>query len=384
MTEPSLLPGHSAPQHRSAGHRAARKKRSGCLPMLIAMLITLAAIAAAGFYVVKPWWEDTFGDPEDFAGPGRGNVCFMVMEGDSVRSVGDRLEEEGVVASSDAFSDAAQATDASVFPGTFGLKKEMDAESAVEVLSDMSNGGCVAELTFLPGKSVTELVKLLAENTDFGRKDYQRVLDRPDVLGLPAAADGSAEGYLFPGSYEVDPKDTPRTILKAMVDRWHTEAAELDIEARAADLGYSVHDLMTIASLVEAEGSTLDDDDKARIARVIYNRLEDPTAETAGFLQIDATIAYAVGGNPGVALTQEQLDIDSPYNTRIYKGLPPGPIAAPSVASIEAALDPAEGDWLYYVTVNLKTGETKFAETHDEFLEYKAEFTEYCQTSDAC
>jgi UPF0755 protein len=298
--------------------------------------------------------------------------------------VGDRLEDEGVVASSDAFSDAAEAEGASVFPGTYGLKKEMDAGSAVVVLSDMSNSGCVSELTFLPGKTVDEVVKLLAQNTDFSRADYQKVLDRPDALGLPPAADGNAEGYLAPGSYEVDPKSTPRTILKAMVDRWHKEAADLDLDQGAARLGYDVHELMTVASLVEAEGATLDAEDKARIARVIYNRLENPTGETVGFLQLDATVAYALGRNPGVALTQEQKDIDSPYNTHVYKGLPPGPIEAPGPASIEAALNPAPGDWFYYVTVDLETGETKFAETHDEFLTYKAELTEYCETSDAC
>lgn len=385
MTEASVLPEHPRPEDRPVGHRAARpKRRSGCLPMLLVLAVVVAVGAAAWFKVISPWWDDMFGEPDDFAGPGHGNLCFVVMEGDSVSSVGDRLEEEGVVASSDAFSDAAETDGASVFPGTYGLKKEMDAGSAVGVLSDLSNSGCVSALTFLPGKTVDEVVKLLAQNTDFSRADYQKVLDRPDALGLPPAADGNAEGYLAPGSYEVDPKDTPRSILKAMVDRWRGEAEDLRLEAKAADLGYDVHDMMTIASLVEAEGSTLDAGDKAKIARAIYNRLEDPTAETAGFLQIDATIAYAVGGNPGVALTQEQLDIDSPYNTRKYKGLPPGPIAAPSASSIDAALNPAGGDWLYWVTVDLKTGETKFSETHEEFLDDKAEYTAYCETSDAC
>jgi UPF0755 protein len=352
--------------------------------MLVFVLIAGLLIAGAGWYVVRPWVQDLFADPEDYAGPGQGYVCFEVRQGDTITSVGNRLVDAGVVASSESFADAAQKADTGVFPGNYGLKEQMRSSDAAEVLSDMRNEGCLAELTFLPGKTVNELVRLLAQNTDFSKADYQKVLRNPDALGLPPDAAGNAEGYLAPGVYEIGREDTPKTILKAMVDRWHEEAGERDLETQAADLGYSVHELMTIASLVEAEASTLSSDDKARVARVIYNRLEDPTAETAGFLQIDATVAYALGRNPGVALTQEQLQVDSPYNTRLHKGLPPGPITAPSAESIDAALNPADGEWLYWVTVNLRTAETKFALDHDEFLEYKAELNAYCDTSEAC
>ncbi len=139
---------------------------------------------------------------------------------------------------------------------------------------------------------------------------------------------------------------------------------------------------MTIASLVEAEGRG---DDMPKIARVIYNRLENPgTAGTTGRLEIDATVNYALGRNLGVAISSEDLQVDSPYNTRVNAGLPPGPIEAPGDDALAAALAPADGDWYYYVTVDLRTGETKFAENYDEFLRYKAEFRTYCETSDAC
>ncbi|MEZ0579993.1 endolytic transglycosylase MltG [Nocardioides sp. MH1] len=375
---------HDAPP---APPRDRRRKRrfSGCLPMLVFVAV-LAALIFALFKVVDPLAEvkGWFADPKDFDGPGTGHVCFEVKEGDNIGSVGGRLVDEGVVGSDEAFSDAAEAADAGVFPGTFPLQREMKASDAVEVLADPGNSGCLSKLTFLPGKTVKEIVALLAKNTDFSRAAYEKALRDPDALGLPAEAAGNAEGYLAPGSYEVGRNATPRSILRAMVTRWSEEAKDLDLEGRASDLGYTVHEMMTIASLVEAEGSTLSDEDKARIARVIYNRLENPTAETAGFLQIDSTIAYALGRNPGVALTEDQLQIDSPYNTREHKGLPPGPIDAPSSASLNAALNPAEGDWLYWVTVNLRTGKTKFALDHDEFLQYKAEYTAYCDTSDAC
>ncbi|HEY7720021.1 MAG TPA: endolytic transglycosylase MltG, partial [Pedococcus sp.] len=115
-----------------------------------------------------------------------------------------------------------------------------------------------------------------------------------------------------------------------------------------------------------------------KIARVIYNRLEGE--ETNGLLQIDATVNYAADNELGAVPTTEDLELDSPYNTYKYPGLPPTPIEAPGEAALEAAANPADGGWYYYVTVNLKTGETKFAETYDEFLTYKDELREYCAT----
>jgi UPF0755 protein len=135
-----------------------------------------------------------------------------------------------------------------------------------------------------------------------------------------------------------------------------------------------------VASLVEAEAAR--DEDRGKVARVIYNRLTGD--ETDGLLQIDATVNYAADNELGAVPTSEDLEIDSPYNTYQRPGLPPGPIEAPGDAAIAAAAAPSDGDWYYYVTVNLRTGETKFAETYDEFLTYKDEYTEYCTTSDAC
>jgi UPF0755 protein len=124
-----------------------------------------------------------------------------------------------------------------------------------------------------------------------------------------------------------------------------------------------------------------------KIARVIYNRIENPgTAGTIGKLQIDATVNFAAGNTLGAVPTQEDLDIDSPYNTYQNVGLPPGPIESPGDEAIAAAAHPADGDWYYYVTVNLKTGLTKFAETSDEFLQYKQELRDYCanESGGAC
>jgi UPF0755 protein len=162
-----------------------------------------------------------------------------------------------------------------------------------------------------------------------------------------------------------------------MVARWEQAATDNDLEAGAEALGYSPQEIMTIASLIEAEGRG---EYRVKIARVIYNRLEIDPNPAAGFLQIDATVNYALDRELVAVPTSEDLEVDSPYNTYANKGLPPGPIEAPGDASIQAALHPAEGPWFFYVTVNLKTGETKFTDDYDEFLQFKQELQEYCET----
>ncbi|MDF1605604.1 endolytic transglycosylase MltG [Nocardioides sp. YIM 152315] len=365
------------------GRRRSRKRRSvpGCLAVIVAL-----AVIVGGFYFVVTWGIDKIGDQfssaDDYPGPGHGNVTFQVHSGDTAAVMGRNLKSDGVVASVEAFIDAANADPESngIQAGYFPLKKEMAAADVVDVLVDPSN--MVKDtVTFPEGLRVVDMVKILAEQTDYSKKDFEKVLDKPDKLGLPDYADGNPEGYLFPATYDFGPDATPESMLTDMVDRWRQAAEDADLEAAAADLGYTPQELMTVASLVEAEGRG---DDMPKIARAIYNRLQPDNTETNGLLQIDATVNYALGRNLGVALTEEDLAVDSPYNTRLYPGLPPGPIEAPGDDAINAALNPAEGPWYYWVTVNLKTGETKFATTLDEFNEYKAEFLQYCETSEAC
>jgi UPF0755 protein len=120
---------------------------------------------------------------------------------------------------------------------------------------------------------------------------------------------------------------------------------------------------------------------------VIYNRLDGPGDQqgTNGLLQIDATVNYALDRKGVVAVTTEETqNTDSPYNTYLHPGLPPGPINSPGDEAIQAALHPADGDWYYYVTVNLRTGETRFGKTYQDFLKFKQEFAQYCTTSTRC
>jgi UPF0755 protein len=367
------------------GRRRKGRGLKGCLAVLIALVVLIG-----GFYVALTqgvsWVANQFQGPDDYPGPGTGSVEFTVNEGDTTAQIGRNLKADGVTKSVQAFIDAAagEPEAAGIQVGAYELQKEMKAADALEVLIDPDNLIGFPTVTIPEGLRLTEIVSTLAQNTDFPEQAWNRALQQPDKIGLPDYAGGNAEGYLFPATYEIKPGMKPVRILKMMVDRWREAADAAGLEERAAELGKTPGELMIIASLVEAEGRG---DDMPKIARVIYNRLDGPGDKggTNGTLGIDASIAYGLGLSPGsTELTPEQLAEDTPYNTRINAGLPPTPIEAPGDDAIAAAANPAEGDWYYYVTVDLATGETKFYEDYDGFLEGRDEYKAYCETSDRC
>ncbi|WP_166139538.1 endolytic transglycosylase MltG [Nocardioides ochotonae] len=377
-------PAHNQGAHAYVPGGRRRRERSrlpGCLAALVALAVVVGGLywgVSAGVAKI----QSLFGEPEDYPGPGTGQVMFEVAQGDTISQMGRNLKDAGVVASVDAFTDAASANPDStgIQVGYFELKKEMRAADAVDVLVDPSNIVSAA-VTIPEGLRVVDIVEILADKTDFSAGAFEKALVQPGKIGLPDYAKGNPEGYLFPATYAFGPKDKPVDMIRAMVRRWEQAAESAGLLDAAKRLGYTPHELMTIASLVEAEGRG---EDMPKIARVIYNRLETEGYPTNGKLEIDATVNYALGRNLGVAISPEDLAVDSPYNTRRYAGLPPGPIEAPGDDAIAAAAAPAEGPWFFYVTVDLRTGETKFTEDYDEFLTFKAEFQEYCKTSDAC
>lgn len=374
--EPAAARSHAAPRSRRR-----RKRRLGCLPVLL----VLAVLVGGAYFAVNAGMSalrDRFDPAPDYSGAGTDSVLVEVQSGDSAWQIGSTLVEKDVVKSVEAFTDAATADPAStgIQVGFYEMRKQMSAEAALEILLDPAN--MVQNAVTVPeGYTVDQIVQTLAENTDFSAQEYEKVLASPKAIGLPSYAGGNAEGYLFPATYMVPPDATPKSVLTMMVDRWRQAADEAGLEAAAKRLGYTPAELMVVASLVEAESNR--DEDRGKVARVVYNRLE--TDATNHLLQIDAAVNYAHDRALGVALTTEDLEIDSPYNTYKSPGLPPTPIEAPGDAAIEAAANPTDGPWVYYVTVNLRTGETKFTESYDEFLEFKAEYKEYCRTqSDNC
>jgi len=368
----------------SRGRRRAKKKRRGvgCLASLVVLALLIGGgvlLVVAGIDKVK----DLFGGPADFSGAGTGEVTIEVHEGDSAAAIGRTLKAAGVVKSIDAFVEAASADERSrgIQVGFYQLAKQMSAENALAVLVNPDNL-IRAQVTIPEGLTVDQIVARLVKGTDFKASQFRRVLANPGALGFPSYAEGNPEGYLFPATYEIKPNATPLSVVKGMVDRFNAAAADLSLADRAADVGLSPHDVVTVASIIEREVNR--EQDLAGVAEVIDNRLAGRCAETGRLLQMDSTVHYAAGANDSVFTTDEMRNTDSPYNTYKVPGLPPGPISAPGEAALEAALNPTDKGYCFFVAVNLETGETLFASTQAQHAANVAKLDEYCATSDLC
>ena len=195
--------------------------------------------------------------------------------------------------------------------------------------------------------------------------DYNTALKNTAALGLPSYAKGNPEGYLFPDTYEIQPDVTATQVLQQMVQSFNQEATAVDLTQAAAKVHLTPAEVIVVASLAQAEGGT--DADFPKIAEVIYNRLHIGMK-----LDLDSTVLFALN-KYGIQATDADLNTNSPYNTYKFEGLPPGPIDCPGAAAIQAALNPATGNYLYFVTVNPKTKETLFTSSESQFEQYQAE-----------
>jgi UPF0755 protein len=343
-----------------------------CLAVVLALAILLGGGYVAYSFGLSAL-RDRLRPPADYSGSGSGKVMVEIKDGDAASDIAATLKTRGVVRSLEAFTDAARDDPKSVGiqVGFYQLRKKMSAEAALAVLVRPANR--IRNVVTVPeGLRVDQIVDLLVEKTKFSERQYERVLASPRTIGLPSYAQGDPEGYLFPATYELAPNATPRSILTSMVQRYESAVADLDLTAKAKALGYSAHDLMTVASIVQSEGRLAND--LPKIARVLYNRLDEDRP-----LQVDSTVVYIFRSEGKITTTDAQRATDSPYNTYRNAGLPPTPISAPGEAAIKAALEPADGSWLYFVTTDPSTGETRFATSYRDHLKNVRLFRAYCQ-----
>lgn len=305
-------------------------------------------------------------ESNDYVGSGTGSVNVTVSRGESLTQIGNSLQAADVVKSVESFTSAAANNEASstIGPGNYAMKLQMSGESALLLMLDPASRAA-SRLVLPEGLRLEETVALSASATGLPAADFDQVLEDPEVLALPSWAESRPEGFMFPATYDLVGDENAEAILGALVERFNQSSNNIDLEARAAQAGRSPYEILTVASLLEGE---VIPEDFAKVAAVVYNRLE---AEMP--LQFDSTVSYALGLDE-LELSKEQLETQSPYNTYQVKGLPPTPINSPGESALEAALAPAKGKWLYFVTVNPDTGETKFAKTYEKFLQLKAEY----------
>ena len=331
------------------------------LLVVAAVLVALVAALVVGGQKV---YDSAFGSAPDYDGPGTGSVVVQVQPGDSAGDIGSTLLSKGVVKSVKAFTEAASEDTRSrgVQPGFYSLRLKMAAKEALALLLD-PKARVRGRVTLPEGISTAKVVERLTRYTELKRADVVASLENPAVLGLPPYANNRPEGFLFPATYDVEPGTGAVDALTMMTEKFAEEAAAIDLEARAKAMGLTPYEVVIIASLVEAE--TALDEDRPKVARVVLNRLEKGMP-----LQFDSTVNY-VREEKKARLSLKDIAVESPYNTYTNKGLPPTPINSPGRLALEAALAPAQGDYVYFITID-KEGHSLFTASYDEFLEAKA------------
>jgi UPF0755 protein len=323
----------------------------------------LLALAAALVFI---WFLISLFQP--FAGGGTGKVIVQIPKGSSSSKIGTILARDDVISSGFFFNIRAtlEGKRGSLHSGRFQLKRDMSYSAAIEALSKPPPKVIAVKVVIPEGYTRRQIADLVGEDALSGSYLSATVHSKllsPKHYGAPSGT-RDLEGFLFPATYEL----TAGAPVKRLVDEQLTAFRQrftAEDSRRARELHVTPYQLLTVASMIEREAQT--EHDRPRIAAVIYNRLKEGIP-----LGIDATIYYAVELQKGIAtytgeLTESQLKIDSPYNSRTHKGLPPTPISNPGEASIEAAAHPSHVPYLYYVAGADGCGEQVFSKTYAEF-----------------
>ena len=326
---------------------APKNRVKGALAAIISIGI-LAGLVAGGYLAARDSINDFISrfQVEDYDGTGGPTVQITIEPGDTGRDVANKLVEADVIKSFEAIYRDMIAADPTIFPGVYEYPSQIPAAQALQIL--LSNTNKVVVQTTIPeGFTVAKMLPRLESDLGLSRADLEAAIDNA-MDRVPDAA-VSIEGFLFPATYTFNPGVSADTVINTMLDRMEAELQDYDLTLKES------LSVLTLASIVQLEG--LIESDLFKISRVFANRLDRNIA-----LQSDPTVKYYFEGS--IDSFQEGMsDEDNPFNTYYNPGLPPGPIASPGSLAIEATLRPAEGDWLYFVSINLITGETVFSET---------------------
>lgn len=357
------------------------------------VVLVLAVVVGLGIlgYTKGRQWIDSFG-VADYPGPGDAAVQVTIPKGASSKTMAAILLQADVVASSQAFLNAVNDDMGSynkIFPGIHNMKTKM---SGVEALAALADPGNLIQNTFMipegtrdtvafntinqkTGVAVADLEALAADPTGLGLPTWAV---NPDTTDQPEGFNDQLQGYLFPDTYSFDPQPTAASVLAPMVTQFNQVISSIGFVDRAQAENLTPQQAVVLASIVQMEGNSTD---MADIAQVFLNRLAIGMP-----LQSDATVAYANNLTGTVFTNGDQRALASPYNTYINPsnptgGLPPAAICNPGQAALEAVVNPSGADYLFFVTVNLDTGETKFATTLAEHDQYTEQLRAWCSAN---
>lgn len=371
---------------RSMEPKYVQRRQRGLAVFAASLILIIGAVVYIG---VRISGEDATVNGRDFQGSGNSVYQLVeVPEGSSVSQLGPELEERGIVKTDSAFQTAAANNPdaANIQPGFYRLQGEMSAVAAVQALLDPANlvelldiygGATLLDVQVVGGSNrpgiysqISRVTCTEGSSNCISSEELQQVgaTTDPAALGVPEWAQDAVlsrgedpkrlEGLIVPGRYVVNPQLDATGIITDLVTRSAQQYTDTGIVARASALGLSPYELLTSASLVEREAPAGDFD---KVARVILNRLDEPMR-----LEFDSTVNYGLP-DVEVATTDEDRAQVTPWNTYAKDGLPETPIAAASIEAIEAMENPAEGDWLFFVTID-QDGTTVFNNTFEEHL----------------
>lgn len=372
----ALFDGAGAANARDSRHaKDRRKSRIAAWVIFGVILAILGGITAGGFYVWNTYedkirafmgWEE----PKDYeAGLATGEALVTIVSGDTGSTISQTLYEAGVTKTPEAFYDylVQSAQNPPFQPGVYALQQKMTSAAALTALLDPANK---QEFTAQLPEGLTEAQTLdrLSASLGLPLADLQAATADPSAYGVNAT---SLEGWLFPATYTFDPSVTAQDVITTLVNR---TVQSLDTAGVSVDQRQQV---LITASIIEREARQTDDFYK--VSRVIANRLADGMK-----LQMDSTAQYGYGEmhDGSASSSKEALEDDNAWNTYVIDGLPATPISNPGDTAIDAAMHPADGNWLYFVTWNMDTGETIFSDTYAEHEAAIAKWNEWCTAND--
>ena len=336
-----------------------RRKRKKSNVGVIILLCVLAAVAVAVTLIVRSMTTTDMGISE--------NVTVDIPQGTDVEGIAAILEENGVVDSSEHFIFLCKSRgEGSLFKyGTYEFGPEDDFESIVEKLNSGESVDTSVHITVKEGMWLSEIAKAcedeglcsvdeFMEAADSRDYDYEFVKDIPE-------RDNLLEGYLYPETYYIQPGTSAHDIVDTMLYQFDKVCSENDIYNKAESAGRSIDDIVIIASLIESEVKV--EDERSLVASVIYNRLDENMK-----LQIDASVIYSLGERVS-RVYYSDLENEDEHNTYYVEGLPVGPICSPRAASLVAAAEPADTDYLYYVVDDREAGSHYFTADYDDFTQ---------------
>jgi UPF0755 protein len=353
-------------------HRRPKRRRGRSLFAAAIVLVLFGTLAGGGFWAFES--VKGFFTAPDYSGNGTGTVEVQVQTGQGAADIGNTLYGKGVIKSAKAFVDAAKNNTQSVNiqPGYYRVHKQMKASAALSMLLDLKNK-IFSKVTIPEGLTAQQTFAKLSTALNLPVSQFTTAAKDPVKLGVPATwfkrSDNktvapSVEGFLFPDTYQFDPGTTADQALSEMVAHFVQNAQTAGLGSPPA--GVTQYDVLIIASLVQAEGVAVD---FGKIARVVYNRLNDQAEPWMQKLQFDSTTNYWLqlqgkGRKNSYDLTDAELnDLNNPYSTTAHAGLPPTPIDSPGLEAMKGAQSPTAGPWLYFVKM-FSDGRSAFEATN--------------------